>query len=256
MNFEQRVESIVDRKYGELLDLFHETEDRTGDLLPYLSKLVSTIPLIEDIKTEVASIEKKLQNRKPEEEDQDKEKRDKPRDRYQPTIEDQRDVQDLLDYIGDLLPDGQEQLLLPGPFGAGNGSDWFDKDITRLLFRAFSALKKLNDKINQKTLDAMSTKKIDNMMALMTNIMHSFDLLDDQIAMEIEKANQKLSKQIDALSSKMQECCGLQSQGIQDIKDKLDKLVNSKLPNLHPELQIMKQGKLLFNEIHLLRGYL
>ena len=256
MNFEQRVESIVDRKYGELLDLFHETEDRTGDLLPYLSKLVSTIPLIEDIKTEVASIEKKLQNRKPEEEDQEEEKRDRPGDKYQPTIEDQRDVQDLLDYIGNLLPDGQEQLLLPGPLGSGDGRSWFDRDITGLLFRALSALKKLDKKINQKMLDELSTKKIDNMMALMTNIMHSFDILDDQIAMEIEKANGKLSKQIDALSTKMQECCGLQSQGIQDIKDKLDKLVNQEWSNYHPELQIMKQGKLLFNEINLLRGYL
>lgn len=104
MNIDQKLTTKVAEMRNEMLDLFQHS-DIGVDFEPLLRRFESTLPLIEDIKTEVSNIEKLLNNPQNQPEDQEDEKKKRPRDsnplddsnRYLPGPDDPT--------TSDLLPD-------------------------------------------------------------------------------------------------------------------------------------------------------
>lgn len=257
MNFNERVESIVEAKYLEMLETLQASEDRTGDLLPMLRKLVRALPLIEDIKTEVASIEKKLQPPEPSEE-----KKEEPQneDRDQPTLEDQRKVEKLLEYINNLLPKGQQQLLednrpgLPTVPGVEIPDSGMDFNMLKWFLRIAQALQDLHDSINQQIVKYMADWKVKEITTLLQGVIWNVKAAEENIRKDIDDGVQDLKEDIASLQSDLSECC-------QNTSNKLDS-ISRKIDNLNPQrsanqdLTIIQQGKGIMNDIFNLRGLL
>lgn len=93
MNIDQKLTTKVAELRSEMLDLFQHS-DIGVDFEPLLRRFEQTLPLIEDIKTEVSNIEKMLNNPQNQPEDQEDSKKKRPRDSN---------------------PLGEEQRYLPGP---------------------------------------------------------------------------------------------------------------------------------------------
>lgn len=249
MGFEERVQSIAHAEYLRMLELLQDSEGRTSDLLDKLQTLENALPLLEDIKSEIASIQKMVAPKTKDDEDP-KERVD---DEGDPT--DDLDLLELLEDLTKLLPDGKRAplllpdgrkapLQLPGPGSKGGGRDFINPtDVLRLLLWVQKQWKDLKDHITKSFQDHVAQGK--------------FDGLVRETSATLVRCNQiklKLDDYYQDISEALSQCC-------QDTSDKLD-VIRQKIDNLSPEadankdLALQGRARTILAEVQAIRGLL
>lgn len=256
-NFRTRVESIVDERARELLELFQDSEDRTGDLHGKLDRLISALPLIQDIKTEVNSIEKKLPHKK----DDDDEK-DEPESSEPTNPEDYKLLEELIkDMSNHMLTDETiKQLLLdspgglPIPYNPGRKRGLDTKDFFKFFFWAARKLKELESKINDSVSSWIKDHYVDQIRDQLQQIWDVTTIMNKYLIEDINKGISDVKEAVDDVQSALEECCQSTSDSLKTIKRKLDTFQPE--ADANKDLVLQSKTKSILAELQTLRGLL
>lgn len=275
--FTDRVQSIVDGRWNEMLELFQDTEDRTSDLNDKLNRLISVLPLIQDIKTEIASIEKKIAPKPKEDDEEDDEEDKKPHE--PPSDEDLFNLQRVIEDLSRKYIDNRtiNQYLIDGPAGLpalikpgkGKGVDFNWLRFATWLYSKIQDLKKavqdgIADWITDKEVDAIrqsiwsTNKTVNEIRKILTDdITESLSDLGDKVDDLNENFGnccQNVGEQLDQLSSDLNSCCQSTSEELSQIKRKVNEL--SPEADQNKDLALQTRARAILAEVQSLRGLL
>lgn len=256
MTIDERVGRLVQEKTNELLDLFQSSEDQTKDVVDRLDRLIHALPLIQDIKTEVADIQKKISN--PPKDDED----DKQDDNQPDSTEDQTDPEvikfledltnsllDLRQLSDNLLLDNPKYPALPG-WGKGNFKNQSDKNFVRLFWYLWKKLKDLRDHVDDAISKNLSRNQIDYILETTRTVKNVVDLMSDELV-----------RRTDSLSSALEECCSNTTEALQSMQQTMNH-IRRKVDELSPEadankdLALQSRCRAILSEVQTLRGLL
>lgn len=254
MNLDERVGRLVDQRYQELLEVFQDSGDRTKDLTDRLDRLINALPLIQDIKTEVADIQKKVSPEPQSEEDEEKKEPTDPGDETNPDVlkflEDlTNNLLDLRQLKDGLLLDSPKYPALPG-WGKGKFNNKSERDYVRLFYYLYKKLRDLKDSVTDAVVNNLSRNQIDYIVNTTREMKNLVDILTNSVT---DKLNE--------ISGDLEECCSSTQQLLEVLGDDISTIkrkVNELTPGAqkNDNLALMSRSRAILSEIQVVRGLL
>lgn len=254
MNLDERVGRLVDQRYQEVLEVFQESGDRTKDLTDRLDRLINALPLLQDIKTEVADIQKKVSPEPKSEEDEDDSQPENPGDETNPDV--LKFLEDLTNSLLDLrqlkdglLLDSPKYPALPG-WGKGKFNNNTDRNFVRLFYYLYKKLRDLREELNDSIIKGLSRNQIDYVVNTVRETKNLVDILTNSVT---DKLNE--------VSEDLEECCNDTQQLLEVLGDDIS-TIKRKVNELSPEadknkdLALMSRSRAILSEIQVIRGLL
>lgn len=253
--FEQRVQRIVDQKYSEELDLFQTGTDRTRDLLDLLEELMRTIPLVQDIKTEVAAIQKMLSNQPADDDSNDDDQRG-------PTNQDDeviKFIEDLgekilnIEQFNDLLrlAPNTGVPLLPGDGSNGNG---MGPKFLKLFFYVWKTIRDLKKAINKEVADQLANFRVKEILNTLSAVHYQVVNSEKLVKEKAEEISVSLSECCSDLHTALENCC--ESMGLK--LDNIERKINDLNPDAdaNKDLALQSRARAILAEVQTVRGLL
>lgn len=284
MTLDEKITRSIDTRMEEMAALFNDVDDAC-DCHRLLHKVQSALPLIQDIKTEVKSLEDWIKNQplKPEEDD-DKDEKDDDQPVYDPEIEDVLpEVLDTLkkgnrlrQKLRDSLPDpsqnnvpdlpGAARWILPVEL-AGLVAKLIE--IARIDHELRDNLPNLFKKEGESIKDYMKrvqNEELKKTLELVEEEINAatadeIDNLNDLIERVIDAAIEELSSRIFQIGQQMGSCCSNLGEavddvdrGVEDVKREISLLEPAKTAG--NELAILSKQGAILSEMQGIRGLL